>query len=336
MTPHGRVLEGPTWTFFWVAGRPAAHAAAGRRHPRLDHARAGCSRRATSRSAVHARRRPRGRGGLHRLDGARGHADRRGRRDRAAAAPGPSPGRTRRSARCAELRARGERLAARRRRQSSTRADARAAKPFARETVRCARTPNGRNAVLTVIGNRPQFIKAAAVSGPLRAVAGEVLVHTGQHYDEALSQVFFDELGLPRPEHRLDLGGGTQHRADRTDARRARAAARRRAPGARARLRRHELDAGRRARRRAGRDARRARRGRHALLRPHDAGGAQPRADRPRQRPAAVLVRGARRDPARRAGAGRGRGRRRRDGRRRAAARPARGGADRRRSRRSA
>jgi UDP-GlcNAc3NAcA epimerase len=63
--------------------------------------------------------------------------------------------------------------------------------------------------VLTVIGNRPQFIKAAAVSGPLRAVADEVLVHTGQHYDDALSQVFFDELGLPRPEHRLELGGGS-------------------------------------------------------------------------------------------------------------------------------
>jgi len=63
--------------------------------------------------------------------------------------------------------------------------------------------------VLTVIGNRPQFIKAAAVSGPLRAVADEVLVHTGQHYDEVLSQVFFDELDLPRPEHLLDLGGGT-------------------------------------------------------------------------------------------------------------------------------
>jgi UDP-GlcNAc3NAcA epimerase len=63
--------------------------------------------------------------------------------------------------------------------------------------------------VLTVIGNRPQFIKAAAVSGPLRDVATEVLVHTGQHYDAELSQVFFDELGLPRPEHRLDLGGGS-------------------------------------------------------------------------------------------------------------------------------
>ncbi len=63
--------------------------------------------------------------------------------------------------------------------------------------------------VLTVIGNRPQFVKAAAVSGPLRARATEVMVHTGQHYDDALSRVFFDELGLPRPEHRLELGGGS-------------------------------------------------------------------------------------------------------------------------------
>jgi UDP-N-acetylglucosamine 2-epimerase (non-hydrolysing)/UDP-GlcNAc3NAcA epimerase len=63
--------------------------------------------------------------------------------------------------------------------------------------------------VLTVIGNRPQFVKAAAVSHRLRAVADEVLVHTGQHYDDALSRVFFDELGLPKPEHRLDAGGGT-------------------------------------------------------------------------------------------------------------------------------
>ena len=63
--------------------------------------------------------------------------------------------------------------------------------------------------VLTVIGNRPQFVKAAAVSGPLRSRATEVMVHTGQHYDDALSRVFFDELGLPRPEHRLELGGGS-------------------------------------------------------------------------------------------------------------------------------
>jgi UDP-N-acetylglucosamine 2-epimerase (non-hydrolysing)/UDP-GlcNAc3NAcA epimerase len=63
--------------------------------------------------------------------------------------------------------------------------------------------------VLTVIGNRPQFVKAAAVSYRLREAASEVLVHTGQHYDEALSAVFFDELDLPRPEHHLELGGGT-------------------------------------------------------------------------------------------------------------------------------
>ncbi|MDO8211490.1 non-hydrolyzing UDP-N-acetylglucosamine 2-epimerase [Conexibacter sp. CPCC 206217] len=63
--------------------------------------------------------------------------------------------------------------------------------------------------VLTVIGNRPQFIKASAVSSRLRAVAEEVTVHTGQHYDAALSQVFFDELELPPPEHLLGIGGGT-------------------------------------------------------------------------------------------------------------------------------
>jgi UDP-GlcNAc3NAcA epimerase len=52
-------------------------------------------------------------------------------------------------------------------------------------------------------------VKAAAVSDRLRAVADEVLIHTGQHYDDELSRIFFDELALPRPEHRLDLGGGT-------------------------------------------------------------------------------------------------------------------------------
>ncbi len=63
--------------------------------------------------------------------------------------------------------------------------------------------------ILTVVGNRPQFIKAAAVSGPLRERHEELLVHTGQHYDEALSQVFFAELGLARPDRELGIGGGT-------------------------------------------------------------------------------------------------------------------------------
>ena len=63
--------------------------------------------------------------------------------------------------------------------------------------------------VLTVVGNRPQFVKAAAVSHRLRSVGTEVLVHTGQHYDDSLSRVFFEELELPRPEHRLESGGGS-------------------------------------------------------------------------------------------------------------------------------
>ena len=58
--------------------------------------------------------------------------------------------------------------------------------------------------VLTVVGNRPQFIKSAPLSLALRAAAvEEVVLHTGQHYDRELSQVFFDELGLEEPRHRL-------------------------------------------------------------------------------------------------------------------------------------
>jgi UDP-N-acetylglucosamine 2-epimerase (non-hydrolysing)/UDP-GlcNAc3NAcA epimerase len=63
--------------------------------------------------------------------------------------------------------------------------------------------------IVTIVGNRPQFVKAAAVSHRLRRRADEVLVHTGQHHDDELSRIFFDELELPRPEHRLEGGGGT-------------------------------------------------------------------------------------------------------------------------------
>jgi UDP-N-acetylglucosamine 2-epimerase (non-hydrolysing)/UDP-GlcNAc3NAcA epimerase len=63
--------------------------------------------------------------------------------------------------------------------------------------------------ILTVVGNRPQFIKAAAVSGPLRERHEEILVHTGQHYDDSLSSVFFSELGLARPERELAIGGAS-------------------------------------------------------------------------------------------------------------------------------
>ncbi|MDQ3936723.1 MAG: UDP-N-acetylglucosamine 2-epimerase (non-hydrolyzing) [Actinomycetota bacterium] len=62
--------------------------------------------------------------------------------------------------------------------------------------------------VLTVVGNRPQFVKAAAVSRPLRERHEELLVHTGQHYDADMSQVFFDELPVPEPDFHLGVGSG--------------------------------------------------------------------------------------------------------------------------------
>ena len=60
--------------------------------------------------------------------------------------------------------------------------------------------------VLSVVGNRPQFIKSAPLSVALReAGIDEVVVHTGQHYDRELSEVFFDDLDIPEPAYRLDL-----------------------------------------------------------------------------------------------------------------------------------
>jgi UDP-GlcNAc3NAcA epimerase len=68
--------------------------------------------------------------------------------------------------------------------------------------------------LLTIVGARPQFIKAAAVSRAVREHNAahperpirETLVHTGQHYDTNMSQVFFDELDIPRPDHNLGVG----------------------------------------------------------------------------------------------------------------------------------
>jgi UDP-N-acetylglucosamine 2-epimerase len=64
--------------------------------------------------------------------------------------------------------------------------------------------------VLSIVGNRPQFVKSGPVSVALReAGIEEVVLHTGQHYDRELSAVFFEELGLAEPRHRLDAGSGT-------------------------------------------------------------------------------------------------------------------------------
>lgn len=63
--------------------------------------------------------------------------------------------------------------------------------------------------ILTVVGARPQFIKAAVVSRELRrrGDAKEILLHTGQHFDDNMSDVFFRELDIPRPDHQLDIHG---------------------------------------------------------------------------------------------------------------------------------
>jgi len=62
--------------------------------------------------------------------------------------------------------------------------------------------------IVTIVGNRPQFVKAAAVSRLLREEHEELLVHTGQHYDDELSRIFFDELGIPAPDRELGAGSG--------------------------------------------------------------------------------------------------------------------------------
>jgi len=63
--------------------------------------------------------------------------------------------------------------------------------------------------VVSIVGARPQFIKAAAVSRLLRLQATEILVHTGQNYDQNMSEVFFDELEIPAPEYHLGVGSGS-------------------------------------------------------------------------------------------------------------------------------
>ena len=63
--------------------------------------------------------------------------------------------------------------------------------------------------ILTVIGARPQFVKAAVVSKALKeAGIEERIIHTGQHYDEKMSDIFWIELGIPLPEKNLMVGSG--------------------------------------------------------------------------------------------------------------------------------
>src|SRR5271156_4121644 len=66
--------------------------------------------------------------------------------------------------------------------------------------------------ILTIVGARPQFIKAAPVSCAIAAGCGfleEILVHTGQHFDPGMSDIFFSELGIPAPRYHLGIHGGS-------------------------------------------------------------------------------------------------------------------------------
>lgn len=63
--------------------------------------------------------------------------------------------------------------------------------------------------IATVIGARPQFIKAAPVSRALASSHQEIIIHTGQHYDQNMSEVFFEQLQVPRPRYNLGIGSGS-------------------------------------------------------------------------------------------------------------------------------
>lgn len=63
--------------------------------------------------------------------------------------------------------------------------------------------------IITVIGARPQFIKASVVSKELRKKFHEIIIHTGQHYDKNMSDIFFEQLSIPKPDYNLGIGGGS-------------------------------------------------------------------------------------------------------------------------------
>ena len=72
---------------------------------------------------------------------------------------------------------------------------------------------NQRKKIITIVGARPQIIKSSAISRAVQTVFSEqleeIIVHTGQHYDENMSKVFFEEMNIPTPNYNLQVGSGS-------------------------------------------------------------------------------------------------------------------------------
>ena len=158
--------------------------------------------------------------------------------------------------------------------------------------------------IVSIIGSRPEIVQAAPLSLAFTDCVEEILVHTGQHYDPAMSDLQIADLRLPLPEHNLGVGSLPNDEsvavAEERIARVIETRAARRGPGPR----RHQRHARRRPRRRRRRRAAAARRGGPAQLPRRHARGAQPDRDRPALRPSLRALRARPRDAPRRGGPG--------------------------------